>query len=286
MGIAWLDPSSYPFADHYLDTPDGRLHYVDEGAGPPVVMVHGNPTWSFLYRHLIVRLRDSHRCLAPDHLGFGLSDKPVPPIQDPRVHARNLGSLIDALDLRDLTLVVQDWGGPIGLSFALDHPERVARLVILNTWMWSVRDQLYYQAYSALMGGPIGRFLVRRYNFFARAALPMAYADRSRLTPEIHRHYVAPLETPEQREASAVFARQVTRASDWLESLWNRREMLRPIPKLIVWGMQDPAFREKELARWEAAFPDARVIRLGDAGHFVQEEAPERLAEAVAEFLG
>lgn len=261
------------------------MHYVDEGDGSPVVMVHGNPTWSFLYRHLIGHLSTRYRCVAPDHLGFGLSDKPVGWSYRPQEHAANLTALIDALDLADITLIVQDRGGPIGLSYALDHPERVRRVVIMNTWMWPVNRDPYYIGFSSFMGGPVGRFLIRRFNFFASVVVKKAYGDPSRLTDDIHRHYLAPLATPEDREGSAVFPKQILAASDWLGNLWNRRSALDSIPKLIVWGMKDIAFRPKELARWRAAFPDAEVVELADVGHFVQEEAADRLRETVDRFL-
>ncbi|MFO7768070.1 MAG: alpha/beta fold hydrolase [bacterium] len=281
----WLDPRAYPFEAHHLDLPGGRMHYVDEGEGPPVVMVHGNPTWSFLYRHLIQRLAPRYRCIAPDHLGFGLSEKPSGRSIRPQEHAQNLGTLIDSLGLEGITLVVQDWGGPIGLSFAIERPERVARLVILNTWLWPVDDDWYYRAFSGFMGGPVGAFLIRRLNFFARVVMPMAYGDRKRLTPEIHRHYLRPLGSAEERLQCLTLPREIIASTGWLRSLWNRREVLRERPALIVWGMKDIGFREKELGVWTGALPAAEVVRLTRVGHYVQEEAPEELGEAVDRFL-
>ncbi len=163
---SWLDRVDYPFASHAFDVPAGRMHYVDEGAGKPVVFVHGNPSWSWQFRNVINALRGSHRCVAADHLGFGLSDKPASFSYRPEDHAKNLALLLDSLDLKDVTLVVNDWGGPTGLAWALDHPERVSNLLITNTWMWSVRDDWYYQAFSGFMGGAVGRALIRRRNFF------------------------------------------------------------------------------------------------------------------------
>lgn len=285
MSAPWLDRSSYPFGAHYLELPAGRMHYVDEGAGSPVVMVHGNPTWSFLYRHQIRHLRSRYRCVAPDHLGFGLSDKPTGWSYHPREHASNLANLIEGLGLGQITLVVHDWGGPIGLSYALDHPDHVARLIILNTWLWRVDGDPYYAAFSGLVGGPLGRYLTRRFNFFARVVMKSVYGDKSRLTPELHRHYLQPLDGPDAREGSAQFPRHILRASDWLGTLWSRRGVIKSIPKLFVWGMKDKAFRPKELARWESAFPQSTVVRLEDVGHYVPEEAPDRLNEAMDRFF-
>ena len=281
----WLDHAQYPFEPHYIDLPVGRMHYVDEGEGPPVVMVHGNPTWSFLYRHLISHLCSQYRCVAPDHLGFGLSDKPSGWSYSPEEHARHLALLIEHLDLHDITLIVQDWGGPIGLSYALDHPERVRRIVLMNSWMWPVNRDSYYVAFSMLVGGVLGRFLTRRFNFFANVVLPGVYGDRSRLTAAVHRHYLAPLATPRDREGSAQFPRQILAASAWLGELWERRAKLEGIPKMIVWGMKDIAFRKKELDQWRTAWPEAHVVELADVGHYVQEEAPDRLREAVDAFF-
>jgi len=282
----WVDRAAYPFAPHYLGLEMGRLHYVDEGRGAPVVMVHGNPTWSFLYRDLIRALSPSYRCVAPDHIGFGLSDKPRDWTYLPQDHARNLAELIDTLGLEGITLVVQDWGGPIGLSYALAHPGRVARLVIMNTWMWPVDDDRYYVAFSRIMGGAVGRFLIRRANLFARVVMKRSYGDRRRLTPAVHQQYLKALATPDERTGCATLPGQIVGATPWLGGLWAERAALADKPALIVWGMKDIAFREKELERWREALPRAEVVRLDGVGHYVQDEAPAELAAAVQRFLG
>jgi haloalkane dehalogenase len=282
----WLDRSEYPFRSRSFATPAGAMHYLDEGEGRPVVFVHGNPSWSFGWRKTIAALLPSRRCIAADHLGFGLSDKPAEFSYLPADHARNFAALMQALDLRDITLVVGDWGGPIGLSYALDHPDRVAALVVTNTWMWSVRRDWYYQGFSRFMGGPLGRWLIRKHNFFAARVLPAAFGDKRRLTPAIHRHYLAPLASPAERKGCWVLPGQIIGASPWLASLWQRREALAGKPMLIAWGMKDIAFRKKELARWTAAFPAARVVRYDDCGHYVAEEHGEELAEAIARLGG
>jgi haloalkane dehalogenase len=277
----WLDRQEYPFAPHWFDATGGWMHYVDEGAGRPVVLVHGNPTWSFQFRNVVKELAGTRRCIAPDHLGFGLSDKPTDFSYLPVDQARNFADLMTSLDLQDVTLVVGDWGGPIGLSWALDNPERVSSLVITNTWMWSVRSDWYYQGFSGFMGGPIGRRLIRNRNFFAANVVRMAYGDKSLLTPEIHRHYLQALPTREDRKGSWVLPRQIIGSSDWLDSLWRRRAALQSKRMLLAWGMKDIAFREKELRRWQAAFPGARTVRFADAGHFIAEEKPVELADEI-----
>ncbi|MBD3237429.1 MAG: alpha/beta fold hydrolase [Candidatus Eisenbacteria bacterium] len=281
----WIDRSEYPFSSRYLDLPAGRMHYLDEGSGPPIVMLHGNPTWSFLYRHLIERLRPDYRCVAPDHIGFGLSQKPHDWSYLPEDHAANLTTLIETLGLRSVTLVVQDWGGPIGLSYALAHPDNVARLIIMNSWAWPVNRDPYYIAFSSFTGGPIGRMLIRRHNFFARSIMPAAFGDRSKLTPGAHQHYLRALGSGEDRKGCYVFPKQITAATPWLREIWDGIDRITGKPTLIVWGMKDIAFREKELRRWEQAFPQARRVHLDSVGHYVQEEAPGALAEAVVPFL-
>ncbi len=285
MSTDWLDRAAYPFTSRYLELDAGRMHFVDEGSGSPIVMVHGNPTWSFLYRHLIARLSPEYRCVAPDHLGFGLSDKPGDWTYRPEDHARNLAALVERLELSDVTLVVQDWGGPIGLSYAVEHPENVARLVVMNTWMWPVDDDRYYRAFSRFVGGPLGRFLIRRFNFFARVVMPRSYGDRRQLTKQIHEQYLRPLRSPAERRACSILPGEILGSTRWLESLWDRKGALQDKPALIVWGMEDIAFREKELDRWTSTLPHAETVRLPGVGHYVQEEAPEELGSAVARFL-
>ncbi len=281
----WINRIEYPFDSLFFQVPAGRMHYIDEGHGFPVVMVHGNPTWSFLYRRLVKQLRGDYRCVAMDHLGFGLSEKPEDWTYLPEDHAANLTRMIQGLGLEKITLVVQDWGGPIGLSYAAAHPENVAGIIILNTWAWPVNRDPYYIAFSRFVGGPIGRMLIRRYNFFARSIMRKAFGDPARLTPAVHAHYLNALALPEDRKGCLVFPGQIIGATPWLGQLRDNLSVLKHTPALIVWGMKDIAFREKELKHWERVFPQARSVRVPHAGHFVQEEAPEELAEAVIPFL-
>lgn len=282
---SWIDRKEYPFESRYFKVSAGRLHYVDEGSGDPIVMVHGNPTWSFLYRDLIKRLKPNYRCIALDHLGFGLSDKPRDWTYLPEDHASNLSALIDGLELSNVTLVLQDWGGPIGLSYAVAHPDKIARIILMNTWAWPVNRDLHYIGFSSFMGGPVGRMLIRRYNFFAQVILRKAFGDESKLSKEAHMHYLRPLEAPEDRKGCMVFPKQIIASTPWLEQIWSGILALNSKPKLFVWGMKDIAFRDKELKRWEQTFPEAQSVRLDTVGHFVQEEAQSELADVVVSFL-
>ena len=281
----WLDRKEYPFAAHVFGTEFGEMHYVDEGQGAPVVLLHGNPTWSFLYRHAIQHLAPRYRCIAPDYLGFGFSDKPLEFSYRPEDHARLVHRLLDTLDLQDATLVVQDWGGPIGLSYALAHPERVSRLVIMNTWMWPIGDNLAAQLFSRILGSAVGRFVIQQFNFFARVIMPFAFGDKARFPKEIHAHYLHPLDTPPKRKGSWVFPKAILGSEPWLDQLWQQRDRLAGKPALLVWGMKDPAFPPPVLHRWQKLFPAAEVHTRDDVGHYVQEELGRELGELIDDFL-
>ncbi|HEU5209375.1 MAG TPA: alpha/beta fold hydrolase [Longimicrobiales bacterium] len=282
-GREWVDRDLYPFESRYLDVGPGRMHYVDEGSGPVVLMVHGTPTWSFLYRELIRDLARDHRVIAPDHLGFGLSDHPDEFGYRPEDHARVLEQFIERLGLRDITLVVHDFGGPIGLSYAERHPENVRALVLFNTWLWSLAGSSAERV-ARVMGSGFGRFLYTRLNISPRMIVPAAFGDRRRLSKAVHRHYIDALDTPRARYPSWVFAREVLGSGEWYEQLWKDRGTLEQHPALLIWGRKDPAFGGA-LSRWKEAFPAARVVELPDVGHFVQEEAPREATSAIREFL-
>lgn len=277
MTPTWLDRQEYPFAPHWFHAGGGRLHYVDEGQGAPIVMVHGTPTWSFLYRHLIKALRGRYRCVVPDHLGFGLSDRPVGWSYRPQDQARNFARFVESLRLRDLTLVVHDFGGPIGLAYALEHPENVRRLVLFNTWMWSFADDRRFRLVGRLLGSRPGRVLYERFAFAVRVMFRHGIAARARYTPAVERHYLRAADG----HATWVYAREVLGSSAWYESLWQRRARLARIPALLLWGMRDPAFA-RFLPRWRSVLERAQVIELADCGH----APPEERAPEVLPFLG
>lgn len=277
----WLDRALYPFAPHRFEVDGHSLSYVDEGQGSPILFVHGTPSWSFEWRHSIAALRKNHRCIALDHLGFGLSDKPTNAPLRPADHARRLRAFVRALDLRDLTLVVHDFGGPIGLPVALEEPERVRSIVIANTWMWAHGDDPRVRRLSRFVGSPIGRFLYTWLNASPRWLVPASFADRKKLTPDVHRHYVAPFASRAERSAPWVLGRELAGSDSYYASLHAMRDRLTSIPTTIVWGMRDPAFGPAYLERWRQVAPEAKVVELADAGHFPQEEAPEKVTAIV-----
>lgn len=289
----WLDRYEYPFESHYYDAGPGRMHYVDEGEGDPVVMLHGNPTWSFLYRDVIRGLSDSYRCIAPDYVGFGLSDKPTEWSYLPRDHAATVADLLAHLDLDDVTLVMQDYGGPIGTSWAVDHPERVRALVPMNTWAWPLDGNLRARLFSATVGGRVGKALIDRYNFFATGVMRMAFGSRRwlpdvlrRELPErIHRQYTEPLSDPDERKGTWVFPHELTGSRDWFDDIWSAIDRISGRPLLAIWGLNDPAFREQDMVRWLDAFPEHDSVTFQDAGHYLQEQKGPAIAEAIDGFL-
>ncbi|MDX5423565.1 MAG: alpha/beta fold hydrolase [Hymenobacteraceae bacterium] len=276
----WLDNLLYPFQHHTLQLEHGQMHYVDEGEGQPIVFVHGTPTWSFLWRQQIKSLSRQFRCIAPDHLGFGLSDKPVDFSYTPEAHAANLEKLIGHLQLKDITLVVHDFGGPIGLRYALRHPENVKNLVILNTWMWSLEEENRIMKISRFMSGGIGRFLYLQLGFSARVLLPQGYHERKHLTKDISQHYQKPLSTARNRMGTWMFARALHEANPYFQELWEQRQKLQGINKLLLWGEKDKLLPLHFLDKWEQAFPEAKVVKL-KAGHFLQEERGGEVADYI-----
>ena len=283
----WVSSELYPFASRYFAAPRGRIHYVDEGAGIPLVFLHGNPTWSFEYRHLIAALRGDYRCIAPDHLGFGLSEHSRKKADyHPQAHAENFAALMDALQLDQVTLVFSDWGGPIALDWARKHPERVAGIVALNSWFWPVDNDRHFVRFSSVMSSWPMQFLIRRFNFFVTKVIPKAVGNPTILTKEVMAHYINAQPDPESRAACAAFPGYIIGATDWLREIWNDRAAFTGKPALLIWGLKDIAFRRKELQTWQAEFNNHTVQELPDCGHFLAEEAPDIVVEKIRAFVG
>jgi haloalkane dehalogenase len=276
---AWVPDELYPFESHYADVAGSRVHYIDEGSGPPLLLLHGNPTWSFLYRDIVKGLRDRYRCIAVDHPGFGLSS-PAPGYGfTPAEHADVLEQLVLRLDLADLTMMVQDWGGPIGFAVATRHPERFAAFVIGNTWAWPKGDP-GTQVFSRLLGGPVGRRLILNRNLFVERLLPAGV--RLRTLPEaVMDAYRGPFPTPGSRRPTAVFPREILASRPFLADIERRLAQLSDRPALIVWPTKDVAFGDRERERWEELFPDHRTVLLEGAGHYIQEDAPDEIVTAI-----
>ncbi len=268
--------------DRFIDLAGGaRIHYVEAGSGPPLLMLHGNPTWSFLYRHFVYWLSDRYRCIAPDYPGFGLSPGPAGYGFTPREHSQVVERFVDALGLDGITLMVHDWGGPIGLGFAGRRPERVRRLIIGNTWAWPITGDPHFERFSALMGGPIGRFLIVNLNAFVNVFIPRGIRRHRRLPPEVMAMYRRPFARRADRLPMAIFPREIRASADYLAEVEAGLARLRDRPTLIVWGTADIAFRARERERFEALFPHHRTVLLPRAGHYIQEDAPDYVLGAI-----
>jgi haloalkane dehalogenase len=273
----------WPYEARWIAVPEGRLHYIDEGAGDVVVLVHGTPTWSYEWRHVIAGMKDAHRMIAVDHLGFGLSDRPASAGYAPEDHARRFRAVIAPLvPTGPITLVVHDFGGPIALDWALDHVDRLARLVVINSWMWAFDDDPSMRRKAAMVGGAVGRWLYRRLNASQRLLMPLAYGDRRRLTPAIHEQYLRMFPDPDSRER-VLFALAVSLlgSSAFFDALWQRRGRLAGVPVDLFWGMRDTAFPPAILERWQRCLPHARTTRFETAGHWPHEEEPEAVVRAL-----
>ena len=266
-------PSSVsgPAAPATIRTPAGDLVYTDVGEGPTVVLLHGNPTSARLYRHLISGLRSDYRCVAPDYLGFGRSAAPPGFSYRPPAHATLIERLLQQLGCTDITLVLHDWGGPIGLSYALRHPNTVRALVLMNTWAWPLTHRPLVRLFARFVDTELGRHLIERHNLFARAVMPRTTGSTS--STDWIGPYAAALDTRVRRRACWHFARSLIAETPWLRALWTDRHRLPDVPTLLCWGMADPAFgTEQCLRRWHSLFPSAHVHREPTVGHYVPEE--------------
>lgn len=281
----WLDRAEYPFQSRYFPVNGHRMHYIDEGRGETILFVHGTPSWSFDFRNVIKRLSAHYRCIAVDHIGFGLSDKPARYDYATPTHSRTLERFIDAQGLTHFHLVVHDFGGPIGLDVAIRHPYLVGKIVVLNSWLWSSRHEPEFIRLRRLLKSPLLPFLYRYLNFSPRVLLPGSFGDH-KLPRKIRAQYTKPFATPTRRNGALAFARSLLHDQDWFEGLWQRRQAISDKPTLLVWGMKDPVLPPKYLDKFLAGFPEAQVQRLASSGHFPQEEQPGQVAEWIDQFLG
>jgi haloalkane dehalogenase len=276
-----IDRGLLPYESRFVEVDGAPIHYLDEGDGPVVLLLHGNPAWSFLYRTIIAGLRDEFRCVAPDLPGYGRSGAPAGYGYTPREHSAAIERFVDALELRDFSLMGQDWGGPIGLGLAGRRPELIRTLIIANTFAWPLND-LPVRAFSALMGGPIGRELTRRVNFVPRVFFGRGFAQP--LAPGVLDAYMAPWRDPTRRLPATIAPRQLTAATSYLTEVERALPSIADRPALIVWGARDFAFREQQRVRFETAFPTHRTIIYPDASHFVQEDVGDKIAAAFKSF--
>jgi len=282
---------TFPFVPHYLDMDGFSMHFVDEGGGEPLLLLHGDPTWGYLWRKFIPTLAKHRRCIVPDQMGMGKSGTPQD-LYPYRLwhHIANLEALVLHLDLCNLTLVLHDWGGPVGLGVAIRHPHQIKRLVLMNTW-----------AFAPWPGGPLPRLVelirsergekfVLEKNGYLEPALLGTTHHPEKLTETVMDAYRAPFPTPATRRALLCWSRDIpVRETDSSYAEMKVIEEGLPLftrtPTLLVWGMKDPVLPELVLRRWQRIYPRAITRELEDASHFLQEDAPERIIGIVEEFL-
>ena len=275
---SWVPDDLYPFEDRWLEIDGHRVHFVDVGAGPPLLLLNGNPSWSFGWRDVILALRGSFRCIAPDYPGFGLSEAADGFDYTPRSQSQVVERLVDLLGLDGMVVFGYAWGGPIGLGLAGRRPELVRALVLANTWAWP-DDRLRVRLFSALMGGPLSPILVDRLNLMLRLYLPFNL-KRGRLTDAERAAYAGPFPR-QKRSIMAVFPREIIRGRSWLREVEANLPRLVAKPALIVWPDSDPGFGDAELTGWQARFPTAPTVILARTGQFIDEDAPDDVAAAV-----
>jgi haloalkane dehalogenase len=279
------DPALYPFESRWFDSSRGRVHYIDEGDGPPLVLYHGNPTWSFLYRNIITALRGRFRCIAADYLGFGLSDRSAGFGYTIEEHAQVMGEFIDHLGLDGYLVMAQDWGGPISMAVGTARADRVRGVILGNTWFWPTQD-LSPKIFSKVMGSPPMQWAILHRNFFVERLIPAGTATK--LSPAVMEHYRRVQPSSEARVGVARMPKEILAARPLLERLASDvPAKLGAKPVLLVWGMKDFAFPPgPNLPRMRAAFSDHVIVELPAAKHYIQEDAAERIAEAILDRFG
>jgi haloalkane dehalogenase len=268
----------YNFQSHFLTLNGYKYHYLDEGQGDPLVMLHGNPSWSFMYRELVRSLRDSYHTVVPDHIGCGLSDKPSVNDYEYTLERRvsDLEALLDQIGaIRNLTLIMHDWGGPIGMTYAARHPSRIRRLIVLNS--------------AAFLLSLAASFLFLRLNAFARIACYVGCRERP-MPMEIRHAYTGPYDSRQHRIATLCFVRDIplTPTDSAYAALKITQENLyrfQQTPMLICWGEKDFVFDRDFLNEWIKRFPNAEVHRFPKAGHYVLEEWSEAIIPLIRNFL-
>ncbi len=283
----------YPFQGKFLQLGALKYHYLDEGAGDPVVMLHGNPSWSFYYRHLVRELRSDHRVIVPDHIGCGLSDKPADSLYSFTLKQRvdDLESLLDHLDIKsNITLVVHDWGGMIGMAYATRHPERIARLVILNTAAFHLpQNKPFPAALRICRDTQFGAFLVQGFNIFARGAA-LVGCKRNPMSAELRQAYCAPYDSWQHRVATLRFVQDIPLQEgdsgyDIVTGVQENLQQFAKLPICICWGEKDFVFDRHFLAEWRQRFPQAEVHSFADCGHYILEDAKTEVIPLIRQFL-
>jgi haloalkane dehalogenase len=281
-----LNIIEYPFIPKKISVNGHALSYIDEGQGSTLVMLHGNPTWSFYYRNLVSLLRNKYRIIVPDHMGCGFSDKPQDYPYLLENHIDNVERLLTELSIDEFSLVVHDWGGAIGMGLASRRPDRIKTIIVMNTAAFT--SQRIPLRISICRIPILGDILIRGFNGFAKGALSMAVTTKMR--PEIAREYIAPYDSWAKRIALLRFVQDIPlspkdRSWDTLVAIEKSLIQFQNTPMLVLWGGKDFCFTRHFYDEWLLRFPDADGHFFDDAGHYVLEDAFERIAPLIKTFM-
>jgi len=283
----------FPFKRNYLDRNGQQYHYLNEGTGEPVVMVHGNPSWSFYYRNLVSALSTNYQCIVPDHIGCGLSDKPDDNDYDYTLTSRidDLEALLEHLDIKEnITLVVHDWGGMIGMGYAARYPERIKRLVILNTAAFHLPlSKAFPLPLWICRNTFVGTFLVRGFNAFSSIA-SIVGVRRKAMSQDVRRAYVSPFNSWRNRISTLRFVQDIPlkpedRNYQLVSDISDSLAKFSTVPTLICWGLKDFVFDKHFLAQWKQRMPHAQVNEFDDCGHYILEDASDEVIGLITDFM-
>ncbi|ABO23581.1 alpha/beta fold hydrolase [Shewanella loihica] len=285
--------SLFPIKRNYLDRNGHKLQYVNEGQGEPVVMVHGNPSWSFYYRNLVTALSPNHQCIVPDHIGCGLSDKPDDAGYDYTLKNRidDLEALLDHLEVKEkITLIVHDWGGMIGMGYAARHPERIKKIVVLNTGAFHLPEAKPFPwALWICRNTLLGTVLVRGFNAFSSIASYVG-VKRAPMPKAIREAYVAPFNSWANRISTLRFVQDIPlkpgdRNYELVSEISEKLNQFNQLPMMICWGLKDFVFDKHFLDEWKRRFPEAEVHEFADCGHYILEDASDEVVAQVQQFM-
>ena len=283
----WLDTNEYPFSPNTFQTEGQRMHYIDVGPrqAPVLLFVHGTPSWSFDFRKVLKTCSNTFRCIAMDHIGFGLSDKPETFDYSTKGHARRLKQLIQYLKLPSVHLIAHDFGGVISMAAFKDFPEKVNQIVFLNTWLWDCSKEPEFRKIKWILQSPLLPFLYRYLNFSAKYVLPSSFFDKNALPKTVHQQYLLPFAASDTRTGTIAFARSLLKDQPWFQQIWEETAAFRSKKLLLIWGKQDPAVPFRYAERFQQHFLQSHLVGLEQCGHFPQEEQSEKVSQEILRFL-
>ena len=284
MKPQWLNTDEYPFQFRSFRVDNQNMHYIDEGKGDCILFVHGTPSWSFDFRKIISELSKNNRCIAIDHIGFGLSDKPKHYNYTTQNHSNNLEKFILEKNLENITLVAHDFGGPIALNIANKHPHRFKQFIILNTWLWSSEKDPDFQKFRRILSSPLLPVLYRYFNFSARFVLPKSFGKK-KISKTMLTNYTRPFSNKNERNGTIGFVNSLLNDQMWFESIWNNKSGIETKRTLFIWGMSDQFIKPIYLEKFQSGFKNSETLKLENCGHFPQEEEPEQVIESIRNWI-